>query len=151
MIGVPRPKEDPRPIDVGYTQAFSRACATYLAPRIPSGAPFRFIYVSGGLSVQEQNASLWFNAAGRLSRGAAETAILEFAEKSEGRFEGIVVRPGLVMRRLWMAVSPDWSIPLEWLAAALLELGKAGGGSRRVENRELVEVGKKAVDARGAT
>lgn len=150
MIGTARPTSDPRPVDIGYTLAFSRAVTSYLSPYIPDNRSFRFIYTSGAASSREQTAPLWFNAVGRRSRGAAETALLNFSKKNEleGKFDSFVLRPGLVMSREWMAVSWEFSIPIEWLGKAMLEIVKGGGGhgEKRVwENRDLAEMGRRVV------
>jgi hypothetical protein len=116
--------------------------------------PFKFIYFSGKASSSDPSAALWFNAMGRRSRGEAENAILEFGNaEAKGIYQGFVLRPGLVYRREWMCLSLDYSIPLEWLARAVLGLAKGSigkmDGSRKVENQELVEWGRKLVRGAG--
>jgi hypothetical protein len=145
---VPRPTGDPRPIDVGYTQAASAAFTTHLQPHLPAGKKFRFIYTSGAASEKDQSRTLWANAAGRHSRGAAETALLQFARESEAQYEGFVVRPGVVYSKSWMIVNWDYTISLEWLALAMLSLAKNGGESRIFENREMVEIGRRVLSER---
>ena len=149
MIGIAHPTSDPRPVDIGYTQAASQAFATHLSPSIPGSRKFRFIHTSGILSEKDQSKPLWFNVAGRRSRGESETKIIEFAKDNEETYEGIVVRPGLVLRRglaskIWLGLTWDWCIEVEGLARAMLGLAKRGrnGGSGWVENRVLVKSGK---------
>ncbi|KAF2649274.1 hypothetical protein K491DRAFT_698245 [Lophiostoma macrostomum CBS 122681] len=148
MIGVPRPTGDPRPVDVGYTQAASTAFTTHLQPHLPPGKKFRFIYTSGAASETDQSKTLWANAAGRHSRGEAETALLQFARENEEKYQGFVVRPGLVCSRSWMVLNWDYVILLEWLALAMLGLAKEGGVSRVFENREMVGIGRRVVSGR---
>ncbi|KAF2259392.1 hypothetical protein CC78DRAFT_537158 [Lojkania enalia] len=147
-IGVARPAGDPRPVDIGCTQAASTAFERHLQPHLSPGKKFRFIHTSGILSEKDQSKTLWTNTAGRLSRGASETAIMDFAKDHEATYEGFVVRPGLVLRRgswvakPWMAMTKNLCIPVLWLSLAMLEIAKKGGESRIIENSELIEIGK---------
>ncbi|KAF2188978.1 hypothetical protein K469DRAFT_659904 [Zopfia rhizophila CBS 207.26] len=159
MIGVAQPKGDPRPVDIGYTQSASEAFNWYLQPRIPGEGKFRFVHTSGILSEKDQDKSLWFNVAGRRSRGASETEILNFAQKHEKTYRGYVVRPGKVLAKgswiagPWMAVTKAWCIPVDWLALAMIDVVKSGGERSRIfENGELIERGKGIVnERRGST
>jgi hypothetical protein len=144
MIGVASPKSDPRPVDIGYSQAASQAFSTYLSPYIPSGKPFRFIYTSGILSEKDQNKCLWYNSMGRYSRGAGEVAIRKFGDEHKEAYTGVVVRPGLVLRNEWAAwiMGKSYAIKLQWLALVMLGIAKDGGESRIVENAELITLGR---------
>jgi len=145
MIGLASPKSDPRPVDIGYSQAASRAFGTHLAPHIPSGKPFRFIYTSGILAVKDQNKRLWFGSLGRNSRGAGELAILKFGDEHEETYTGVVVRPGMVLTSEWVAwvMGSSYAIKLQWLSLAMLGIAKEAGKSRIVENAELIALGRK--------
>jgi hypothetical protein len=130
-------------MDIGFTQAASAAFTAHLQPHIPSGRPFRFVYTSGIASAKDKSKPLWFGTEARHSRGEAELAILEFAEKNKGKYEGFVPRLGFVWRSGWLVVNWDWSITLEWLCLAMVQVAKEGGTSRIVENRELVDMGRR--------
>jgi hypothetical protein len=147
MIGVAHPVGDPRPIDIGYTQAASTAFANHLTPHLPKNKKFKFIHTSGILSEKDQSKSLWHNVDGRRSRGDSETQILEFAKRNAGTYEGFVVRPGLVMRqgvavKVFGMLTSDWCIQVEVLARAMLRIAKVGGESRIFENKELIKLGR---------
>ena len=71
------------PVDIVNTQFASHAFTTHLQLHLPSYKKFKFIYTSSILSVKDRSAFLFFNTAGRLSRGAPATAILEFAAENE--------------------------------------------------------------------
>ncbi|KAK4545976.1 hypothetical protein LTR36_002540 [Oleoguttula mirabilis] len=147
-LGTPRAGRDGH---VDYTLAAVHAFASALATELEAqGSRFRFVYLSGAVTERDQNKSLWFLGESRKMRGGVETALAEFERENADAWKSVVSRPSLVMTGEWVALKyliPAWYIPVEELAAALVDVAVSGDGPVFVENAELRERGSRALQA----
>lgn len=136
-------------VHADYTLAAVEAFASYLGPRLrEEGKQFCFVYVSGALTVRDQDTSLWFMAAMRKTRGALEVTLEEFEREREGEWKLCIARPGYVTKgepRMGFAMN-GWYIPQEELAAALVDVAVSGDRQGVLENVDLRQRGKAALE-----
>lgn len=111
---------------------------------------FRFVYLSGFVTVRDQDRSLWVLGAARKIGGEAEMALLDFAGSGE-EFETVILRPAGVRPRSSIVV-PDYfggagfNVRVEELAAVLLDSAMGGAGMGTVENGEIVRRGRQILE-----
>lgn len=137
-------------VHFGYTLAAANAFATNLVPQLDEGRRFRFVYVSGGLSIQDQNRSTFFLPESRRSRGLAETELVELEKAHPEQWQSINVRPATVTKvppEWWVKyLFGDWRIQQDEIAAALVDLAVKGEAGHWVQNDELKQRGKALVE-----
>lgn len=136
-------------VHVGYTLAAAKAFADNLAPQLAKENKFRFVYVSSGLSIQDQNNTTWFPTEARKSRGYVEKELVELEQAYEKQWQSINVRPAGVTKvppEWWVKrLFGEWRIQQDELAAALVELAVQGQAKHWVENEELKQRGSKLI------
>jgi len=91
----PTPKERCNEVEVQYPLACARAIlATHTGEE-----KIRFLFVSGTLSVRNQEMALWLLSVERRSRGLAESKLLEMAKENKEKFETNIIKCGYVVKR----------------------------------------------------
>ncbi|KAI9048273.1 hypothetical protein LZ554_008068 [Drepanopeziza brunnea f. sp. 'monogermtubi'] len=118
------------------------AAAFFKLLRAPTISPFRFVYVSRHLAIQDQKA--WFTIP---IAGQAELNLLEITESS---LDAFIARPGVVLPKdasigslVKRSLLP--SVRVDELAAALLDVAVRKGSQQILENRDLVQKGREAL------
>ncbi|KUI71434.1 hypothetical protein VM1G_07009 [Cytospora mali] len=113
-------------------------------------APLRFVYISGhfaprkrtdDMKVLDEHGMMAYG----LLRGEAESRVLEFAEKSNGKVQSQVAKPGLIAApgRVLPTIPGLPQIELSDIAAALLDQVVNGFGKDTLSNDEMTEIGQK--------
>ncbi len=87
-------------------------------------------------------------------KGLAQTQFLQFGEKNKN-VKIFVVRPGGVLKEGAVGAATNavlgWALPVvqvKILGAAMVDLAVGGGNEVMVENKEIVERGKRVLSAR---
>ncbi|CAK5273546.1 unnamed protein product [Mycena citricolor] len=120
-----------------------------IADSAPS-RPFRFCYMSGGMSVRDQTATVEGEFGEfSLMRGDVENAILVFAAGHAG-FEACSVKPAWIVERAKVAESLEsaqekgWEmIVLEDCASAMLHVAMNGFEKEPLSNDDLIDIAKR--------
>ncbi|KAH7323710.1 hypothetical protein BKA65DRAFT_73476 [Rhexocercosporidium sp. MPI-PUGE-AT-0058] len=140
-------------LEIDYPLAFAKAI-TSTFPQ--SRTKFRYIHLSGGLSVRDQDKPLWFKGDLRRLKGQAEQNMLDFAKTSEtqGVWETLIVKAGFVTSKEgrsprdivgWMMGSKA-SISLDEIAAVLIDSTLNGWEEDTLEDNEImVRKGRQAL------
>jgi hypothetical protein len=140
-------------VNLRYPLAFQRELAARLKSEGRS-RKFRFILLGGAFTETNQSRRLFFLWEQRRQKGLLQTQTLQFAQERSGWWEAVVIRPGGVLfgGETWM----NWgvqglfghglAIRAEVLGACVAELAVRGEGKGIVENAEIVEIGKVALD-----
>ncbi|MCJ1413786.1 hypothetical protein MMC32_000111 [Xylographa parallela] len=128
------------------TLAGAKTFATSLPPPPDSKKPFRFVYVSGMLAERDQEKSLWFGQEGRRMRGQIENELIELQKQHNDSLATYVVRPWGVLSKgktvMSAVASVGFSIRVDELAAAVVDIALRGNGSQIADNAVLVRQGK---------
>ena len=138
-------------IHVQYPLAAQRAFATSLAPKTPSGKPFRFVLLSGGAVVRDQSTRLPPGMSALKKRGQVEQDFVDFAAQNRTNWKCFIARPLMViMPGSWMGwVIPNWyQIPVAVLAAALVHIAVSGEADQTLQNVDLRRIGQKVMEKR---
>lgn len=138
-------------IHVQYPLAAQRAFATSLAPKTPSGKPFRFVLLSGGAVVRDQSTRLPPGMSALKKRGQVEQDFVDFAAQNQTNWKCFIARPLMViMPGSWMGwVIPNgYQIPVAVLAAALVHIAVSGEADQTLQNVDLRRIGQKVMEKR---
>ncbi|KAK5130701.1 hypothetical protein LTR08_001731 [Meristemomyces frigidus] len=147
-----------REVHLACTLAAANAFATHLAPLLAGNSDgggerprFHFVQVSGGFVSRDQDASLYFLSEKRKMRGELETRLASFNDEYPETWRTTVARPlGVTGDALvWKALPGGWFIPVEELAAGLVDLAINGEGEVFMENGALRRRGQEALAALG--
>jgi len=141
-------------IEVAYPVAFCNALSQVQGDT--SGTPFRLVFLSGALVVNDQNASLWLFSIPRKAKGLAETKLFEFADQrkqNQRPWEVYVVRPAYVspkLRGIVLAALTGnwWMLRIDELGAAMVDTALDGHAERKLLHRALVAKGQSALKKR---
>lgn len=132
-----------RRVSIDYTLAAAKAMRDKLAPKVPAGKRFRFVYCSGDMAEWDQDKSLLFMADTRKIKGVVEKALCELADedKSSG-FDVFIGRPSYIMPTGASAVTRLFSstikgIATEQLGRAMVRMAVEGAGERIVPSDTL--------------
>ncbi|KAM0716733.1 hypothetical protein Q7P37_008178 [Cladosporium fusiforme] len=145
-LGAPTSGSD---VHVEYPHAAQRAFSTSLAPKTPTGKPFRFVLLSGGIVVRDQSRRLPPGLGVLKLRGQVEQDFVDFEAQNEKTWKSFIARPWMVvMPGSWMAsITPAaYKIPVEVLGAALVEVAVSGCKEQTLDNAALLRVGLGAMD-----
>jgi hypothetical protein len=147
-LGAPTSNVD---IHIKYPHAAQRAFATSLAPKTPSGKPFRFMLVSGAAIVRDQSTRLPPGMSGLKQRGQVEQDFVDFEAQNQKIWKSFVARPRMViMPGSWASwvIPGGFQIPVEVLGAALVRVAVTGEAEQTLDNAALTSVGREAVARR---
>ncbi|GAB1310732.1 Nucleoside-diphosphate-sugar epimerase [Madurella fahalii] len=133
-------------VQVDYTLAAARAFLEHLAPQLPDGKQFRFVFCSGKFAEWDQTKPLHFMADTRRVKGQVEQGLCEIADADKtGRFAVYCARPSGIL-------PPDASLPVrlagklydaidvDRLAKAFIRVLIEGYKDRIIENSTLLEL-----------
>ncbi|RDL41825.1 Uncharacterized protein BP5553_01804 [Venustampulla echinocandica] len=135
-------------LEIDYPLAFGNAMSKTLPE---SKKKFRHVHLSGALTERNQERSLWFLGNMRKVKGAGETTMLSFANKSEtgGMWETLIVKAGFVTnvqpKGLRDVIGPriSSSIRVDELAATLMDAAMNGREVDTIDdNMAMVEKGR---------
>ncbi|KAK0624798.1 hypothetical protein B0T17DRAFT_507840 [Bombardia bombarda] len=134
-----------RKVSIDYTLAAARAFIAHLAPQLPEGRKFRFVFCSGKYAEWDQQKPLHFLADTRRIKGQVEQQLCELADDSNNRFEVYCPRPsgihppdvGLATRLVGKMYA---AIPSDHLAKAMVHMVLEGYDKRIIENDELWKI-----------
>lgn len=104
--------------------------------------------LSGGLVIRDQSTRLLPGMAAFRQRGQVEQDFVDFEAQNEESWKCFIARPWMVtMPGSWMgwAIPAAYQIPVEVLAAALVDVAVKGNTEQTLDNTALNEAGKKAV------
>ncbi|KAL8291464.1 hypothetical protein RQP46_002442 [Phenoliferia psychrophenolica] len=128
----PEGLEEAERIGVAYPWALMRAVVAN--PPRESGEPFRLV-------PEDPNASLWFGAAPRKKRAAIMQEFHQFAAENSTKLDIIVCKPWFIRppNESWsvFSLTPTLQIPVDVLAAALVEIAVSGSSEKNLRNEEL--------------
>jgi len=143
-LGAPTSNVD---IHIQYPHAAQQAFATSLAPKTPSGKPFRFVLVSGAAIVRDQSTRLPPGMSGLKQRGQVEQEFVDFEAQNRKTWKSFIARPRMVVLpgswASWM-VPAGFQIPVEVLGAALVSVAVSGEAEQTLDNAALMRVGRQA-------
>jgi len=143
-LGAPTSNVD---IHVQFPLAAQRTFATSLAPKTPSGKPFRFVLLSGAAIVRDQTTRLPPGMSGLKQRGQVEQDFVDFETQNQKTWKSFIARPRMViMPGSWVSwVIPAWfQIPVEVLGAALVSVAVSGEAEQTLDNAALTIIGRDA-------
>jgi nucleoside-diphosphate-sugar epimerase len=163
-IGQVNTIEEARKVEVLATLAAAQTFADNLASTLSTGEKFRFVYVSGALGETDQEKKLWYLQDARRLKGETENGLMALNEdcrKNGCRFEGYVVRPGMVttakekegvVMSLLNASKIMYSsaIRVDELAATMVELATKGSELRTWNNCDMVSFGREILKQMGS-
>ncbi|KAL8291459.1 hypothetical protein RQP46_002437 [Phenoliferia psychrophenolica] len=134
-------------IGVGYPQALIN---TVLAnPPLESGEPFRFVFTSGGLIPEDPNASLWIMASMRQQMSTVLQGFHKTATDNPTKLDLIVAKPWFIRPPnsggSIFTPFPTMQIPVDILAAALVDIAVNGSSEKNFRNEELKARGVEAL------
>lgn len=125
-------------VEIEYPEAFQKALLTVLDVK----KTFRYVYLGGAFTEPDQEKNLWLFAEGRHVRGIAQTKFLEFGKQNQN-VETYVVKPAAVLAKGAMSmlryVLGTWSVRVEDLAIAMVDLAVNGGSGQLVLTKAIVE------------
>ena len=106
-----------------------------------AGQTFKFVFVSGIVTVPDQDANIWIFSEGRKVGGQAENEIVAFAEGKQ-QFESFVMRPASVLAKdrgplMKLRRMLPYSVGNEELAAVLVDIAVNGSKKTIWENSDL--------------
>lgn len=135
-----------RKVGVDFTLAAANAFAIDLAPAVPRGQKFRFVYCSGKGAEWEQQKNLWVFSDTRKLKGAAERGLLDIADSNPQSFVAVLLRPGGVLpdgsevvRTVASLVTPVVSV--SQLAIALVRACIQPPAETVIQNPRIIELG----------
>lgn len=132
-----------RRVGVEYTYAGAKAMRDKLAPRVPEGKRFRFVFCSGDMAEWDQGKRLLFLEDTRKIKGSVEKALCELADEDKAaNFEVWIGRPSYIIPANASAVTRLFSpfvkgITTEQLGRALVRMAVEGAGERIVSTGTL--------------
>lgn len=133
---------------IQYPLAAQRAFATSLAPKTPSGKPFRFVLLSGAAIVRDQTTRLPPGLSGLKQRGQVEQDFVDFEAQNPKVWKSFIARPRMViMPGSWVswAIPGGFQIPVEVLGAALVSVVVHGDAEQTLDNVALTSIGRAAM------
>ncbi|KAL8706681.1 MAG: hypothetical protein Q9201_000315 [Fulgogasparrea decipioides] len=89
--------ENNRRINLDYTMVAAETFTRELAPQLPEGKNFRFVYLSGMMTERNQERKLWFMSETRRIRGEVENKLMDLQKEDRERLVTYVARPGGVL------------------------------------------------------
>ncbi|KAK4502705.1 hypothetical protein PRZ48_006131 [Zasmidium cellare] len=137
-------------VHMDYTMAAANAFADRLLDGLEGGRKMRFVYLSGALAEKDQAKTLWLLGSARKLRGEVENKVLATQTQHPGHWQSFVARPAYVTvgEPMLRFVMPGSYIPVEELAAALVDTAVNGSETERLENSDLRRRGKAALTAK---
>ncbi|KAL7624584.1 hypothetical protein AAE478_006151 [Parahypoxylon ruwenzoriense] len=137
--------ETARKVSVDYTLAAANAFISELAPKLPEGQKFRFIFCSGKFAEWDQDKSLLMLKDTRRIKGEVEKGLCDLADANKDRFQVWAVRPGGIVKNHaglmnLLTISSSGFIAVDHLAKAMLKVALDGYEKRIIESDALVKL-----------
>ena len=140
--------EENHKVSVDYTMTAADVFIKSLAPQLDKGRRFRFVYLSGMVSVRDLGSRCWFWEDTRKIKGEVENGLVERGEQHRATIETYMVKPGGVLTKedtlftRMMVVNKSRCIRVNELAAAMMDTALNGGKIQIMENDVLVSRGR---------
>ena len=138
-------KEYARKVNVEMTNNAAQAMSVYLAPHLPVGKAFHFVYCSGSYAEWDQNKTLLFLGDSRRFKGESEKQLCELADNqvSKDKFKVWIVRPlGLLdesspLMKKWTVGKLGFGTETAQLGRAMVQIALDGADQRILENERI--------------
>ncbi|KAI3319115.1 hypothetical protein HD806DRAFT_510041 [Xylariaceae sp. AK1471] len=91
--------ETARKVSVDYTLAAAKTFLAELAPQLPLGHKFRFVFCSGKYAEWDEKKHLTFLSDTRHIKGQVEKSLCELADANDDRLEVLIARPGGILAK----------------------------------------------------
>ncbi|KAI8630762.1 hypothetical protein F5Y19DRAFT_33361 [Xylariaceae sp. FL1651] len=135
--------ETARKVSVDYTLAAAKAFTTELAPQLPEGRKFRFVFCSGKFAEWDDKKHLAFMSDTRHIKGQVEKGLCELADANADKLEVLIARPsGILTIRggglKAMAAKLAGFIAVDHLARDFIRLATEGHSKRILEADALI-------------
>lgn len=143
-------------VNLKFPLAFQEALARRMGAREGKSRPFRFILLGGAFTETNQSRWLYFLGGQRRMKGLLETQTLQFAEaiSSNVNWHAHIIKPAGVLMggdtytngTAEYMFGLDFVIRGEELGAFVADLAVRGNEKRVIENKEMVETGRRLRD-----
>ncbi len=139
-----------RKVNVDFAAKAAGAFAETLAPQLPGGEKFRFIYCSGKFADREfETKSMWMFKESRSMKGAVENELIAVRKQYEERLETVFMRPAAVVAEKSMVMSLPFSssmaVGLDLVGAVMVDLAVNGSSEEIIDNSNIIRLGKALV------
>ncbi|TVY14111.1 hypothetical protein LARI1_G008166 [Lachnellula arida] len=126
-----------------------------------ASTPFRFLYTSGASSERDATKKPWVLGDFCVMRGECESAVLDYAAKSQGKVQPCIAKPGLidapgktgplmsVVQTIGRTIIGLPKVQRSEIAATLLDQAVNGIEKETLLNEDLVRIGGKALAGSG--
>ncbi|KAF2164725.1 hypothetical protein M409DRAFT_67822 [Zasmidium cellare ATCC 36951] len=134
-------------VHMDYTMAAANAFEDKLLGHLGGGRKLKFVYLSGALAEKDQDKTVWLLGGARKLRGEVENKVLAIQTQHPDHWQSFVARPAYVTvgEPILRFVMPGSYIPVEELAAALVDTAVNGSETERLENVDLRRRGRAAL------
>lgn len=131
-----------RQVSVDYTLAAAQAFIAYLAPALPQGQKFRFVFCSGKNAEWDQTKKLTFMEETRKVKGLCEKGLNSLEEANPETFEYYAVQPTAILARDAGCMTKSTgklygAVPAGTLTMAMVKIALAGFPQHHVEMEQL--------------
>eukprot|EP01117_Protostelium_nocturnum_P002233 TRINITY_DN12880_c0_g1_i1.p1 TRINITY_DN12880_c0_g1~~TRINITY_DN12880_c0_g1_i1.p1 ORF type:complete len:221 (+),score=38.93 TRINITY_DN12880_c0_g1_i1:45-707(+) len=133
-------------VDVEYPLTFANAMVKILSD---SNKPFHYVHLGGAFTEWDQEKTLWFMPNGRQRRGLAESNMCNFEKEHSSVWKSFIAKPAAVLPKKglgmgtasWL-VGSTYSIKINELAAAMIDMAIHGNDAQVILNAPLVSKGR---------
>jgi len=139
-----------RKVNVDFAVKAAEAFAKTLAPQLPEGKKFRFVYCSGKFADREfETKSMWMFKDSRSMKGAVENELTAVRKQYEERLETVFIRPAAVVaeKSIVMALpfSSSMAVRLDVVGAVMVDSAVNGSSEEIIDNVNIIRLGKALV------
>lgn len=139
-----------RKLNVNLAVEAAIAFAKTLAPQLPEGKKFRFVYCSGRFAEREFEAkSMWMFKESRSMKRAVENELIAVRKQYEERLETAFMRPAAVVAEKSMVMALPFSsslaVGLDLVGAVMVDLAVNGSSEEIIDNVNIIRLGKSLV------
>ena len=133
-------------VNVDYPLIAARTFSNTIAPRVPAGKKFNFIYLSNKHSEKNQAKAFLFTSDAKRNRNEAEKGLCEIADVNATKFNVWILRPGnFVMpdapkKRRLGGLSGGSGIEVSRFAKAAVRVACEGWKERVIDNDALMKM-----------
>ncbi|MCJ1251443.1 hypothetical protein MMC30_008676 [Trapelia coarctata] len=136
-----------RKVNVDFTVKAAKAFAQTLAPQLPEGKKFRFVYCSGKLAEREfETKNLWIFKDARSIKGAVENELITISKQYDEKFATLFVRPAGVVAKKSMVMSLPFAssiaVGVDAVAVVMVDVAVNGSMEDLIVNESIVRLGK---------
>ncbi|CRG87013.1 nucleoside-diphosphate-sugar epimerase, putative [Talaromyces islandicus] len=143
--------------DLEYPVTFIESMGQVLETK-HSGAPFRFVNLSGKFVRRNQEKRLWLLEKPRKIKGLLETKALAFADSHAKIWETFILKPGGIMTKKMVSsgagiigamMGDSWVVRIEELGAFMVQLAiNAEGEESIIDNARIARRGRELLESK---